>query len=141
VPAEREAAAQYAVVDRFLADLPGRSGIEPSCVAFLLDGDRYAIYDPRLARTPADLREARAYFMRRAAELGYRVADLEPLFRAHFKRYRRHFDYYPVDRHLNSLGHRLAAEQAYDLLDGGRCLGGGAVDTRSRVDFASRGRP
>jgi len=140
-PTDREAAEQYAVIDRFLADLPGQSGIEPHCVAFLLDADRYAIYDPRLASATLDLPQARAYLMRRAAELGYRVADLEPLFRAHFKRYRRHFDYYPFDRHLNSLGHRLAAEQAYDLFDGGRCLGGAAVDARSRVDFASRGRP
>jgi len=118
------AAAQYAAVDHFLVELPGRSGIEPRCIAFLLDGDRYAIYDPRLALSPADLSDARAYFMRRASELGYRVADLQPLFRKHFERHQRHFDYYPIDHHLNSLGHRLAAERAYDLLflqDGGHC--------------------
>ena len=124
VPVGQQETAQYAVVDRFLAELPGRSGIEPRCIAFLLDGDRYALYDARLASPLADLPEARAYFMRRASELGYRVADLQPLFREHFKRHRRHFDYYPVDHHLNGLGHRLAAEQAYDLLfrrAGGRC--------------------
>jgi len=118
------AAAQHAAVDRFLAELPGRSGIEPRCIAFLLDGDRYAIYDPRRAFTPADLPEARAYFIRRAVELGYRVADLQPLFREHFARHRRHFDFYPVDAHLNGLGHRLGAERAYDLLHGqggGQC--------------------
>jgi hypothetical protein len=123
-PIEREAAAQYAVVDRFLAELPKRSGIEPRCIAFLLDGDRYAIYDPRLASPPADLPEARAHFIRRAAELGYRVADLQPLFREHYKSHRRHFDYHPVDAHWNNLGHRLAAERAYDLLfrqPGGSC--------------------
>jgi len=123
-PVEKQATAQYAVVDRFLAELPGRSGIEPRCIAFLLDGDRYALYDPRLASPPADLPGARAYFLRRASELGFHVADLQPLFRDHFKRHRRHFDYYPVDRHLNGLGHRLAAERAYDLLfrqNGARC--------------------
>jgi len=117
-PARNSAAAQYAVVDRFLAELPKRSGIEPRCIAFLLDGDRYSIYDPRLAFGQADLPEARAYFVRRASELGYRVADLQPLFREHFARYRRHFDYFPVDAHLNGLGHRIAAEQAYELLYG-----------------------
>jgi len=54
----------------FLPNCPG--GRESSRVAlrFLLDGDRYAIYDPRRAFTPADLPEARAYFIRRAVELG-----------------------------------------------------------------------
>src|SRR5712675_1918384 len=51
---EKEAAAQYAAVDRFLAELPRRSGIEPRCIAFLLDGDRYAIYDPRIVSPIAD---------------------------------------------------------------------------------------
>jgi len=115
---ERESA-QYAAVDRFLADLPGRSGIAPRCIALLVDGDRYAIYDPRLASTPADLPEAKAYFLHKAEELGYRVADLEPVYREDFARHHRHFDYYPVDRHLNGLGHRIAAEEAYRLLFGG----------------------
>ena len=115
-PIEKEAAAQTAGVDRFLAELPRRSGIEPRCIAFLLDGDRYAIYDPQLASPPADLPEARAHFIRKASELGYRVADMQPLFREHYKSHRRHFDHYPIDAHWNGLGHRLAAERAYDLL-------------------------
>jgi hypothetical protein len=115
-PIEKEAAAQTAGVDRFLAELPRRSGIEPRCIAFLLDGDRYAIYDPRLASPLADLPEARTHFIRKASELGYRVADMQPLFREHYKSHRRHFDYYPIDAHWNGLGHRLAAERAYDLL-------------------------
>jgi hypothetical protein len=123
VPAQ-ETGAQYAAVDRFLADLEAGSGIPTRCIVFLMDGDRYAIYDPRLAAAPADLPEARAYFMRRAAALGYRVADLEPVYREHFRLHARHFDYYPLDRHLNGLGHRLAAEQSYRLLFGrnGGCL-------------------
>ncbi len=123
-PIEKEAAAQYAVVDRFLDELPGRSGIEPQCIALLLDGDRYAIYDPRLASPRKDLPEARAYLIRKASELGYRLADMQPLFREDYKRHQRHFDYYPVDAHWNSLGHRLAAERAYELLfrqPGGHC--------------------
>jgi|SRR5262245_34801344 len=111
-----EVAVRHAAIDRFLSDLPARSGVPPRCTALLVDGDRYAIYDPRLATAQVDPPEARAYFMRRATELGYRVADLEPVFRDDFARRHRHFDYYPVDRHLNGLGHRLAAEQAYRLL-------------------------
>src|SRR5882672_6512614 len=119
-----DATAEYAVVDRFLTDLPRRAGIRPQCVAFLVDADRFGLYDPRHPTPPADLPEAKAYFLRRAAELGYRVADLEPMYGAHFRRHRRYFDYYPVDRHLNALGHRLAAEQAYALLHNreGACL-------------------
>jgi len=115
-PIEQGPAVQDAAVDRFLLDLPGRTGIEPRCIAFLLDGDRYSIYDPRLASPPADQPEARAHFIRKASELGYRVADMQPLFREHYKRDRRHFDYYPIDAHWNGLAHRLAAERAYDLL-------------------------
>jgi len=112
------ATTEYAAVDRFLAALPRQSGIRPQCVALLVDGDRYAIYDARLAAAPADSPQARAYFMRRAAEIGYRVADLEPVFRDEFAHGHRHFDYFPVDRHLNGLGHRVAAERAYQLLFG-----------------------
>jgi hypothetical protein len=116
VPAENEAVVQHAAIDHFLAELPGRSGIEPRCIAFLLDGDRYAIYDPRLASPRKDPAEARSYFMRKASELGYRIADMNPVFQEHYRSHRRHFDYFPVDAHWNSLGHRLAAERAYDLL-------------------------
>jgi hypothetical protein len=72
--------------------------------------------DPRLASPRKDPAEARAYFIRRASALGYRVADLQPLFLEHYKSHRRHFDYYPVDAHWNGLGHRLAAQRAYDFL-------------------------
>jgi hypothetical protein len=124
VSLEEGVAAQSAVIDRFLAELPGRSGIAPRCIAFLLDADRYGIYDPRLALPPKDLVEARAYFILRASELGYRVADMQPLFREHYKIHRHHFDYFPVDAHWNGLGHRLAAQKAFDLLfnqPGGSC--------------------
>jgi len=123
-PIEKVVAAQYAAVDRFLAELPRRSGIEPRCIAFLLDGDRYAIYDPRLAFPLVDLPEARVHFIREASELGYHVADMQPLFREHYESHRRRFDYFPIDAHWNGLGHRLAAERAYDLLfrqPGGHC--------------------
>lgn len=112
------APAHYAVVDHFLSELPRRSGIESRCIAFLLDADRYAIYDPRLASTPKDEPELRGYFVRRAAELGYHVSDLRPLFSEDFAKHRRHFDYWPIDRHWNRLAHRLAADEAYRLLFG-----------------------
>jgi hypothetical protein len=124
MPGGKDVAAHYAAIDRFLAELPARSGIEPRCIAFLLDADRYAIYDPRLASPRKDPAEARAYLIRRASALGYRVADLQPLFLEHYKSHRRHFDYYPVDAHWNGLGHRLAAQRAYDFLfrqPDGRC--------------------
>jgi len=53
------------------------------------------------------------------------LADCSRCFLEHYKSHRRHFDYYPVDAHWNGLGHRLAAQRAYDFLfrqPDGRCL-------------------
>ncbi len=106
----------YPVVDAFLRDLSPALGVPPRCIAFLLDSDRYAIYRPELASKRKDDPELKAYFLRQATALGYRAADLDPVFRRAYARDKLKFDYWPLDRHWNAVGHEVAAQKAYQLL-------------------------
>jgi len=109
-------AEQRRVADWFLAQLPASLGLPPSCIALLLDADRYAIYKPSLRSTPKDSPEAKRYLAERAQALGFRVSDLEGVYRERYARDRTKFDYWPNDRHLNAVGHGVAADEAYRLL-------------------------
>jgi hypothetical protein len=118
---------QRRVIDYFLAQLPGALGLPSQCIAFLVDSDRYAIYDPRLASAPKETPDVRRYFLDRAQALGFAVSDLDPVFRARYARDRTKFDYWPIDRHWNRTGHGVAADEAYRLLFGAgkrECLPG-----------------
>ena len=106
----------FPVVDAFLRDLPPALGVPPRCIAFLLDSDRYAIYKPELASKRKDDPELRAYFLQQAHALGFRAADLDPVFRRAYARDKIKFDYYPFDRHWNAVGHEVVAHKAYQLL-------------------------
>jgi hypothetical protein len=108
--------AQRRVADWFLAQLPTSLGLPPQCIALLLDADRYAIYKPSLRSTPKDSPEAKRYLAERAQALGFRVSDLDAVYRERYARDRTKFDYWPNDRHLNAVGHGVAADEAYRLL-------------------------
>ena len=109
---------QLRVVDRLLAELPAALGLPPQCIVFLMDSDRYAIYKPDQASSAKDSPEARRYFVERGEKLGFKVSDLEPVFRQRFSKDRTKFDHWPVDRHWNRVGHGVGAEEAYRLLYG-----------------------
>ncbi len=106
------------VIDYFLAELPGTLGVAPRCIAFLVDSDRYAIYDPKLASVPKETPDVRRYLLDRARTSGFAVSDLDTVFRALYARDRMKFDYWPNDRHWNKRGHGVAAGEAYRLLFG-----------------------
>jgi hypothetical protein len=106
----------FVVVDTFLRDLSPALGVSPGCIAFLLDSDRYAIYKPELATKRKDGPELRGYFLQQATALGYRAADLDPVFRRAYASDKVKFDYWPMDRHWNAVGHDIAAHKAYELL-------------------------
>ena len=72
--------------------------------------------DSDLASPRKDLPAAREYLIRQAQGLGFTVSDLEPEFRRRFAANHVRFDHFPIDRHWNSTGHRVAAEEAYRLL-------------------------
>jgi hypothetical protein len=114
--AEKKIAASRKVADWVLAELPKSLGLPPECVVFLMDSDRYAIYKPELASKRKDDPQVRIYFIEQAQKQGFKVSDLESVFRQRYQRERIKFDHYPIDRHWNRVGHGVGAEEAYRLL-------------------------
>jgi len=112
-PADRKAgtdlAAIEAVVDWFLAELPRALDLPPACIAFAVDSDRYALYDPKLKARPQDAPEVRQHLVESARAKGFNVVDLAPVFAAGYARDGLKFDHWPLDRHWNALGHATAA--------------------------------
>lgn len=117
---------QEQVADWMLAELPRRLGLEPRCIALLLDSDRYGIYRAEQASTPKDDPRARAHLVSQARARGFAVSDLDAVFRAEYARHRLKFDHWPVDRHWNRIGHGVAAGEAYRLLTAGNVAGDAA---------------
>jgi hypothetical protein len=121
---------QKKVADWFLAELPGSLALPPECIVLLVDTDRFAMYKPSAASTRKDKPEAREYLLERARLLGFRVSDLEMVFRERYARSHAKFDHWPIDRHWNRLGHGIGAEESYRLLyqeagpQGHACLAG-----------------
>ncbi len=107
---------QRRVIDHFLAELPDAVGVPSRCIAFLVDSDRYAIYDPRLASKSKESPDVRRYFLDQAQALGFAVSDLGPVFRTRYASTHAKFDFWPIDRHWNRKGHGVAADEAYRLL-------------------------
>jgi len=107
---------QKKIADWFLTALPEALSLPPRCIVLLMDSDRYAIYQPQNASTPKDTPEARQYLIEQARQRGFRVTDLEPIFREHYTKNHSKFDHWPNDRHWNRLGHGVAASEAYRAL-------------------------
>ena len=107
------------VMEWFLAELPRASGVAPQCTVLLVDSDRYAIYEGRARMAPKESPEVRRRLLERAAELGFKVVDLEPLFVAEYSRSRLKLDHWPVDRHWNRHGHSVAADAVMAALFAG----------------------
>lgn len=113
---ERKIAAQREVADWFLSELTTSLGVPAECIVLLIDTDRYAIYKAQLATPRKDSPQARQYLIDRAQELGFKVSDMEPVFRQRFAQDRTPFDHWPIDRHWNKVGHGAGADEAYRLL-------------------------
>ncbi len=107
---------QVEVADWFLGQLPGSLGVSAKCIALVLDSDRYAIYRPDMASKPKDSPKARQYLIDHARALGFKVTDLDGIFRRAYAKDHAKFDHWPIDRHWNRLGHGIAAEAAYQDL-------------------------
>ena len=98
-------------VDAFLARLPAAAGLAPDRITFVVDGGRPALYGGREGPPAEDGYEdvMRRYFMRHAAQRGYPVIDMEPLFVEHYRTRGQRFER-PHDAHWNALGHGVCAD-------------------------------
>ena len=112
----KDSEAQRKVADWLLAELPASLGLAPECIVLLLDSDRYAIYRPEFASARKDSPEVRRYLIEQARQLGFKTSDLDPVFRQRYATTRAKFDYWPIDRHWNKVGHAVGADEAYRLL-------------------------
>lgn len=104
------------VADWFLTVLSSASGVAPECTVLLIDADRYAMYDSKLASVPKDSPEVRRFLIDRGRSLGFHVIDLEPAFRATYAQTRLKLDHWPIDRHWNRRGHTVAADEVMNAL-------------------------
>jgi hypothetical protein len=127
-------------IDRFLQVLPEVTHLPPQCHVFLLDGDRYKLYDAKRAELPVDSVGLRQYFLERARAAGYPVVDLGPLFAAEYARSGMKLDYHPDDRHWNRHGHGVAARAAEQALasKAGACPGVPTASGAHRVSSEAR---
>lgn len=106
----RESASKRAV-DAFLARLPAAAGLAPDRITFVVDGVRPALYGGGEGTRAEDGYEdaMRRYFMRHAAQRGYAVIDMEPLFVERYRMHGQRFEW-PHDGHWNALGHGVCAD-------------------------------
>lgn len=110
------ALAQQQVANWLLDELPPALGLPPQCIVLLMDSDRYAIYQASLATPRKDLPQVRQNFILQAQQRGFKVRDLDPVFRQRYADNHIKFDHWPTDRHWNRVGHGVGAELAYQLL-------------------------
>lgn len=98
-------------VGAFLDRLPAAAGLPPDRITFVVDGIRPALYADDEGRRAQDTYEAvmRRYFMNNAAQRGYSVIDMQPLFVKHYRMHGQQFEW-PQDRHWNALAHGVCAD-------------------------------
>ena len=109
---QKDEAPSRKAVDYFLKSLPEASGIPPERLVLVFDADREKLYDPtRHGRRGPDSAAMQTYLARQAEKLGFATIDMKLVFSEEYKKNKQKFDYTPVDRHWNGLGHRLAAEE------------------------------
>lgn len=96
----------------FLLSEFSKLSIPASRVVFVIDGDRTAVYSGnKSSRDPIY-----GYFIKTAREMGFKVVDLEPVFRENYGNHGLKFDYSPRDKHWNFLGHNIVAQQVESVL-------------------------
>ncbi|MBI1388213.1 MAG: hypothetical protein GC154_07170 [bacterium] len=102
----------FNVSNLFLDRVKEYTGAEPSQVMFIVDGVRPQLYNeaPDKAGEDTFWGQVRGDFITRARDRGYRVADMQQVFRDHYQQHQQKFEF-PNDGHWNSLGDQIAAEQ------------------------------
>ena len=79
-----------------------------------VDADRVSIYNIGIPKS-LFFDNQRNYLIIEARKLGFSVIDLDPIFRNHFKKNKKRFDY-EFDNHWNELGHQLLSSNIIKLI-------------------------
>ena len=116
VALDKKPDAPQKVADWLLAELPPALGLPPECIVLLMDSDRYAIYNAQSASPRKDSPKVWQHFITEAEQLGFKVRDLDHVFRQLYAQDHVKFDHWPTDRHWNKVGHGVGADEAYRLL-------------------------
>lgn len=99
-----------AAVDAFLDRLPTASGLRPEHVLLVVNG----LQDPSqigdAAVSTSYFATMRTYLIDNARARGFEVADMAPIFAAHYAAGGVRIDNWPDDEHWSALGHRLVAD-------------------------------
>lgn len=109
-PEQRLLDSQQAV-DRFLDQLPEKSGLGAGSIVFVVDAARPALYSAEALRQ-ADSQyggRMRRYFKQQARARGYPVLDMLPVFVDRHRQDGSRFEATATDSHWNELAHRLVA--------------------------------
>jgi hypothetical protein len=101
-------------VDWFFAHLPAMTGLPPSAIMFVVDGERPALYsEAALAQSRTQngyQRQMVGYFVEKARAGGYEVLDMERAFIREHRAQGVRFEF-PTDRHWNEAGQRVVAAE------------------------------
>lgn len=103
---------EHIAIKQFLEMLPRVTGLAAECHIFLIDADRYAIYDQKNASIPFDSPLLKQFFIGEAKERKMTIIDLKLIFVEDYTKRKDKFDFFPNDRHWNRRGHLIAAEAA-----------------------------
>ena len=98
-------------VEAFFDELPGRSGLPPSQVLFVVDAMRPHIYEAehRALAEGSFFDLMRRTFMAQATARGYGVIDMQQVFDARYQAEGQRFEW-PHDNHWNAYGHEVVYE-------------------------------
>jgi hypothetical protein len=98
-------------VDAFLDRLPEATGLARSQILIAVDGIRRELYDPVALERVSDSYVARMrhYLIENAAQAGFEVIDMQPVFIEDYERLGERFEF-PTDAHWSGSGYRVFAQ-------------------------------
>jgi lysophospholipase L1-like esterase len=102
-------------VDSFLSDLPKAAHLPNGSIVLTVDAERPLIYSPEGQKDlDSFFSVMRQYLIERAKSLGFVVIDLRLAMIKQFSTEGKRFEF-PDDNHWNAVGHRLMADQLYQV--------------------------
>lgn len=100
------------ISERLLNLFATKTTVSPQNTIFILDSDRYRIYDKKLKSDRQEL----SIFKDVATTKGYQVLDTQDLFEAYYRSNRKKLDFLPTDFHWNAKAYQLVAERIEPML-------------------------